>query len=168
MLSIGLSPEIIRSIIMIKISSQLLFMLPLAFGIGVAMAFQTAINTQLKDYLHSPLQAALISFLVGTVILAGLVMFQSVEKLSLAQLAHIPWYLWLGGFLGVYAVSVSIYTAPKLGLLIFSGIVIFAQLLISMLIDHFGWFGAEKIPMNWQRLLGSVVIFMGVVLTLQH
>ncbi|MDQ9975723.1 DMT family transporter, partial [Acinetobacter baumannii] len=28
-------------------------------GIGVAMAFQTAINAQLREQLHSPLQAAL-------------------------------------------------------------------------------------------------------------
>ncbi len=37
-------------------------MLPLAFGIGIAMTFQTALNTQLREYFYSPLQAALLSF----------------------------------------------------------------------------------------------------------
>ena len=153
---------------MMKISSQLLLMLPLALGVGVAMAFQTAINAQLREHLHSPLQAAFLSFLVGTIILALLVYFQSTAKPSLGELSQIPWFLWIRGFLGVYAISMSIYTAPKLGSLTFSGLVIFGQLTISILLDHFGWLGTEKIPVNWQRLLGSIVIFIGVLLTLQR
>jgi transporter family-2 protein len=153
---------------MLKISSQLLFLLPLALGVGIAMAFQTAINSQLREHLHSPLQAALLSFTVGTIVLALMVFFQSAEKPSVAELANIPWLLWIGGCLGVYAISMSIYTAPKLGFLTFSGLVIFGQLVISMLLDHFGWLGTDKTPINWQRLLGSIIIFVGVLLTLQR
>ncbi len=81
---------------------------------------------------------------------------------------NIPWYLWIGGCLGVYAISVSIYSAPKLSLLTLSGVIIFGQMVTSMLIDHFGFLGTEKVAINWQRLLGSVVIFIGVLLTLQR
>lgn len=153
---------------MLKISSQLLFLLPLALGVGIAMAVQTAINSQLREHLHSPLQAALLSFTVGTIVLALMVFFQSAEKPSVAELANIPWLLWIGGCLGVYAISMSIYTAPKLGFLTFSGLVIFGQLVISMLLDHFGLLGTDKTPINWQRLLGSIIIFVGVLLTLQR
>ncbi|WP_168541575.1 DMT family transporter [Acinetobacter sp. A2] len=153
---------------MMKFSSQLFLLLPLAMGIGIAMAFQTAINSQLREYLYSPLQAALFSFLVGTIVLAILVFFQQVEKPSFSTLQHIPWYLWMGGCLGVYAISISIYSAPKLSLLTLSGVIIFGQMLASMLIDHFGFLGTEKVSINWQRILGSVVIFIGVLLTLQR
>ena len=161
-------PRIINDINMIKFSSQLLLFLPLALGVGIAMAFQTAINAQLREHLHSPIQAAFLSFLVGTIILAFMVYFQSAAKPNLSELSHIPWFLWIGGILGVYAISMSIYTAPKLGFLTFSGLVIFGQLVISMLLDHFGWLGTEKAPVNWQRLLGGIVIFIGVILTLQR
>ena len=153
---------------MLKISSQLLFFLPLALGIGVAIAIQTALNTQLRSYLHSPLQAAFLSFLVGTILLALMVLLQNQPKPSLQQLSQIPWFLWLGGFLGVYAISLSIYTAPKLGFLTLSGLIIFGQLAMSLLLDHFGWLGTEKMPVNWQRLLGAIIIFVGVLLTLQR
>ncbi len=153
---------------MMKLSSQLLFLLPLTMGIGIAMAFQTAINTQLREYLYSPLQAALLSFLVGTLLLIVLVIFQSEQKPALHSLAVIPWYLWLGGCLGVYAISISIYTAPKLGFLTLSGLIIFGQIATSMIIDHFGVLGTDKVPVNWQRLFGGVVIFIGVLLTLQR
>ena len=151
-----------------KISSHLLYLLPLAMGIGIAMTIQTAINSQLREYLYSPLQAALFSFLVGTIVLAFMVFFQSAEKPDFASFAQIPWYLWLGGCLGVYAISISIYTAPKLGFLSLSGLIIFGQILMSMIFDHFGLLGTEKTPINWQRLLGGVVIFIGVLLTFQR
>ncbi|WP_168379840.1 DMT family transporter [Acinetobacter cumulans] len=151
-----------------KISSHLLYLLPLAMGIGIAMTIQTAINSQLREYLYSPLQAALFSFLVGTIVLAFMVFFQSAEKPDVASFAQIPWYLWLGGCLGVYAISISIYTAPKLGFLSLSGLIIFGQILMSMVFDHFGLLGTEKTPINWQRLLGGVVIFIGVLLTFQR
>lgn len=73
-----------------------------------------------------------------------------------------------GWFLGVYAISLSIYAVPKLGFLTLTGVVIFGQISMSMLLDHFGWFGTEKTPIHWQRLLGSIVIFIGVFLTLQR
>ncbi|MFW2094792.1 DMT family transporter [Acinetobacter sp. ULE_I057] len=153
---------------MLKISSQLLFLLPLTMGIGIAMTFQTALNTQLREYLHSPLQAALLSFLVGTLLLAILVIVQAEQRPTLSSLAVIPWYLWLGGCLGVYAISMSIYTAPKLGFLTLSGLIIFGQIAMSMIVDQFGLLGTDKTPVNWQRLLGGVVIFIGVLLTLQR
>jgi bacterial/archaeal transporter family-2 protein len=151
-----------------KISTQLLMLVPLAMGVGIAITFQTAINSQLREYLYSPLQAALLSFLVGTIALAVLVFFQPVEKPNLEMLNQIPWFLWLGGFLGVYAISFSIYTAPKLGFLTLSGLIIFGQIVMSMIIDQFGLLGTDKTPINWQRLLGGVVIFTGVLLTLQR
>ena len=153
---------------MLKLSSQLLFLLPLTMGIGIAMTFQTAINTQLREYLHSPLQAALLSFLVGTLLLAILVIVQAEQRPTLSSLAVIPWYLWLGGCLGVYAISMSIYTAPKLGFLTLSGLIIFGPIAMSMIVDQFGLLGTDKTPVNWQRLLGGVVIFIGVLLTLQR
>ena len=137
-------------------------------GIGIAMTIQTAINSQLREYLYSPLQAALLSFLIGTIVLAVLVFFQPVEKPSLETILQIPWFLWLGGCLGVYAISISIYTAPKLGFLSLSGLIIFGQIAISMFIDQYGLLGNEKTPIHWQRLLGGVVIFIGVLLTLQR
>ena len=153
---------------MLKISNQLVLLIPLAIGVGIAMALQTAINAQLREYLYSPLQAALLSFLVGTIALVVLVFFQSGQKPSLESLTHIPWFLWLGGFLGVYAITSSIFTVPKLGFLTLSGLIIFGQIVMSMLLDQFGWLGIEKTAISWQRFLGAMIIFLGVMLTLQR
>lgn len=151
-----------------KISAQFIFLIPLAMGIGIAMAIQTALNAQLRSYLYSPLQAALLSFIVGTIILSFLVFFQQNAKPNFTMLGLIPWYLWLGGSLGVYAISMSIFTAPQLGFLSLSALIIFGQIIMSIILDHFGWFGIEKTAISGSRCLGAVIIFMGVILTLQR
>ena len=153
---------------MLKISSQMIFLLPFVCSIGIVLALQTAINTQLREYLYSPLQAALFSFLIGTIVLAFLVFFESADRPSVQQFTRIPWYLYLGGVLGVYALSMSLYSAPKVGFLSLAGLIIFGQVLMSIVIDQYGLLGNEKVTLNWQRLLGGVVIFIGVLLTLQR
>lgn len=153
---------------MIKISAHLIGFCILALGIGIAMTFQTAINSELRSHLPSALHASLISFSIGTLILAILVFSFSKEPFDWKILFHLPWYLALGGALGVYAISISIYTAPQLGFLTFSGLVLFGQISISMLLDHFGLFSTERTPITWTRLCGAFAIFFGVFLTLQR
>lgn len=147
--------------------SQILPMLFAGF-IGVAMSSQAAINSQLKTHLNSPLQAALVSFFVGTLCLFVLSYFEQAKYPSFSQISQIPLWLFIGGFLGVYGVSMSIYTAPKLGFISFTGLVLFGQIMMSMLLDHFGWLGVDKNPIHWQRLLGAMCIAIGVILTLQR
>lgn len=153
-------------------ATEMLIPLIFAAGIGLAMATQTAINSQLRQYLNSPIQAAFFSFLVGTICLAIMMLVMmwngSATKPTLSQLNEIPIWLWVGGLLGVYAVTASIYTAPKLGFLTFTGLVLFGQVIMSMLLDHFGLIGVEKNPVNWQRLLGAILIAIGIIFTLQR
>ncbi|MEC8886719.1 MAG: DMT family transporter [Pseudomonadota bacterium] len=153
-------------------ATEMLIPLIFAAGIGLAMATQTAINSQLRQYLNSPIQAAFFSFLVGTICLAIMMLVMmwngSATKPTLSQLNEIPIWLWVGGLLGVYAITASIYTAPKLGFLTFTGLVLFGQVIMSMLLDHFGLIGVEKNPVNWQRLLGAILIAIGIIFTLQR
>ena len=148
-----------------------MWLLPLAMGIGIALTFQTAINTQLRDYVQSPLQAALFSFLIGTILLCFLVFVQNSAKPNFGDIIAMPWYLWIGGCLGVYAISMSLFAAPKLGLLTLSGLIIFVVFFFVcsfFIFDIFDRGGGEETPINWQRFLGGVVIFIGVLLTLQR
>ncbi len=153
-------------------ATEILIPLIFAAGIGLAMATQTAVNSQLRQYLNSPIQAAFFSFLVGTICLAIMMLVMmwngSATKPTLSQLNEIPIWLWVGGLLGVYAITASIYTAPKLGFLTFTGLVLFGQVIMSMLLDHFGLIGVEKNPVNWQRLLGAILIAIGIIFTLQR
>ncbi|MFU8927332.1 DMT family transporter [Acinetobacter puyangensis] len=148
--------------------SHMILLLILSIAIGIAMASQTAVNSQLQQYLNSPLQSAFFSFLIGTICLALLVLFEPADRPTLQQLTHVPLWLWTGGLLGLYAISVSIYSAPKLGFLTFTGVVLFGQIITSMLLDQFALLGVEKNPINWQRAFGAGLIAVGIIFTLQH
>lgn len=150
-----------------KISLYLVPIL-LTIAIGFALATQTAINSQLRQALNSPIQAAFVSFVIGTLCLLCLVLLDSSTRPSLQQLHAMPIWLWCGGLLGVYAISMSIYAAPQLGFLTFTGLVLLGQTIMSMLLDHFGFLGVDKNPVHWQRLLGASFIVIGVLFTLQR
>src|SRR5690606_41241724 len=107
-----------------KISSQLIILLPVVFAIGVLLTLQTASNTQLREYLYSPIQAAFFSCLIGTIGLAVIVLFQSNPKPGLQERMSVPWHLWIGGIVGVYAIAMRLYAAPNLGCVVPSALII--------------------------------------------
>lgn len=143
-----------------------LIIMGLALGLGLAL--QSGVNAQLRQYLQSPYQAAFISFLIGTLVLAVVVGVQQAARPSLHELANIPAWLWLGGVLGAFNVSMAVILAPRLGALSFTIVVVCGQMLTSLLLDHFGWLGFEQHSINWQRVLGSGLVVMGLVLTAKY
>ena len=73
--------------------------LVLALLAGVLMAVQAPTNALLGKASGSPVVAAFISFVVGTVALGALVAATS-GRLFAPDLRTVPWYAWLGGFYG--------------------------------------------------------------------
>lgn len=135
---------------------------------GVALASQAGINAQLRQYVHSPYQAAFFSFLVGTLILGVVVLMQTGARPQLQELTAVPYWLWIGGLLGAFGVSVAIILAPRLGAVNLTIVIVCGQLLAALVLDHFGWLGFEKHAINWQRISGVILVIAGLVLTMKY
>jgi transporter family-2 protein len=60
------------------------------------------------------------------------------------------------------------YSAPRLGTFATIALVIAAQLFMGVLIDAFGMFGLERIPLNWARVSGLVLLAGGSALVLKR
>jgi transporter family-2 protein len=140
-----------------------LLLLPAAFVAGMAAPTQFAINSQLRQAVGGPVLAAAISFLVGTVILfaATLIISRSVPDLGPAVSA--PWWMYLGGLLGAFYVCASIVLTPRLGVATTIGLFLAGQVIASMAIDHFGLFGTQVQAASIPRILGALLIIVGVV-----
>jgi bacterial/archaeal transporter family-2 protein len=132
--------------------------------VGACAASQAGINSQLRLALHSPIQAAFISFLVGTLLLGMIALLQGAPWFAPGTAANLPWWAWLGGFLGAFNVTMSVYLAPKLGALTLAITIICGQVLASLMLDHNGWLGYPEIELSLPRLLGAVLIVAGVFL----
>lgn len=76
----------------------------------------------------------------------------------------IPWYLALTGFLPVPYLLAASFIGPRVGLGVFLGSIIAGQLIGGIALDHVGAFGAKPRPIDGVRLLGALVLIVGVVL----
>ncbi len=78
-----------------------------------------------------------------------------------------PW-LWLNAAMGAIVVLSITYTAPRIGTFATIGLLIAGQLAMGVLIDAFGLFGLEKIPLNVARLVGLLLLAGGALLVLKR
>jgi bacterial/archaeal transporter family-2 protein len=78
-----------------------------------------------------------------------------------------PW-LWLNGVMGAIVVTTITFTAPRIGTFATIGLLIAGQLAMGVLIDYFGLFGLDRIPLNWARLSGLALLAGGALLVLKR
>ena len=81
---------------------------------------------------------------------------------------HEPAWLWIGGLLSVYIVLAITVGPPRIGVAATIGIVIAGNLVMAALIDRYGLFGQDVIPIDRWRLLGLVLVAAGAALLLSR
>lgn len=142
---------------------QLVSILPLAMGIFIAS--QTAINSRLTSYNHLPLVTSTISFAVGSVFLAILTLCsgQSIG-IKLGMFVTTPWWSWLGGFTAAFALTCNILLFKYLGSVETTLYPVVGQIIMSLVIDQFGWFGSLHQQMTWQKALGVGLMIVGLLI----
>jgi len=134
---------------------------------GAAVAVQFAVNSELRLAVRSPLVAAAISFLVGTVVLIALVVVVREGLPTPSAMAGAPWWAWMGGFLGAFYVFSSIVVTPSIGATATVGFVVAGQLLAALVLDHFGLLNLTAQPVGTLRLIGVALVLVGAVLVLR-
>ena len=140
-----------------------LFLL-LAVLAGAGLAFQAVINTRLSLALGSPLWASAVQVLVGLMLLAVWLAVARQPLPSFAGASHLPWWVWTGGLLGTaYVVTVIVVTRP-LGAALMVASVIVGQMFASIIIDHYGWFGVTVHRVSMPRVVGALLVLLGVIL----
>ena len=128
------------------------------------MPTQATVNSKLAGTIDSPIAAAFISFAVGTVALFVYMLLTGVPLSSLTSAKDAPLIAWIGGFLGAFFVSVMATVVPKIGGAVAFSLAIGGQMLVTLIIDHFGWLGVPEKPINLMRVLGAALITVGVIL----
>ena len=106
----------------------------------------------------------LFSTLIATTVL--LVFRQSLA--GFGDAVRSPWWYWVGGGgMGVVVVLTITVVTPKIGAAATIGLLIAGQLAMGVLIDRYGWFGVEQVPLSWPRLLGVLLLAIGALLALR-
>ena len=74
-----------------------------------------------------------------------------------------PWWMWVGGLLGAAYILANIRLSGSLGPGLAIIILLIGSTAGSVLVDQFGWFGAERKPMNLRKAAGLVCMTVGAV-----
>ena len=135
----------------------------LALVAGVLIAVQAPTNAILAKASGSPVVAAFISFFVGTIALGALVAVTS-GRVFAPELREVPWYAWVGGLYGAVFVAVAAFAAPRIGVGVLLTAAIGGQLLAALILDHYGFFGLPRQPVNLTRIAGVTLVLAGAVL----
>jgi transporter family-2 protein len=144
---------------------MIVFYVLLAAAIGAGVVVQASINGDLRLVVGDPYRTALISTTVSTIFLfalSGVMVGKPVPDASTFSTA--PWWMWIGGVLGAIYVAAATVLVTKLGSAVMFTLVILGQLMMAVVMDHFGWIGLEKHPVNAARILGIILVLAGVVL----
>ena len=129
---------------------------------GIGLAAQPPTNAALARLSGSTILAALLSFLVGTAVLAAI--WLASDRTPPSTLRGAPWWAWLGGFYGAFFVTAVAYAAPRLGVASMLTLAIASQLAAALVLDHFGLLGVRAEPVSASRLIGLGLVIGGVLL----
>lgn len=132
---------------------------------GGLIALQPPINAGLGRATGS-LPAALVSFLIGTVALAAIVVLSG-KAGALAATFDVRWYYLVGGLLGAVYVLNAMIAIDVIGAGGVAATTVTGQLIASIAIDRFGLFGLDQVPFSPERLLGVALLVVGTVLVVR-
>jgi transporter family-2 protein len=127
---------------------------------GGVVALQPLINSLLGRQIGT-LQAALVSFVVGTIALAVIVGVTGGGYGSLGEIGGVPWYYLLGGLMGALYITVALVTVRTLGAGGIAAATITGQLTMSVIADRYGWLGAERRPITVSTVVGIALLAAG-------
>lgn len=140
----------------------------IAIVVGIMSTTQAAVNVKLTSFVESPILSAFVSFVIGTLALFVYLLATGVPLSNLLQIKNAPIYVWSGGLLGAFFVAATIMLVPRLGVALTFSLVIAGQMLISLIFDHYGWFGVPVKEFNLPRFLGAIFITIGVILVRRY
>ncbi len=143
---------------------MLYFWLALALVVGMIMPMQAGVNSTLAINSNGALWASLASFAVGSAALLFLVIVMRQEVPALSELKQAPWWAWTGGFMGALFVFTGAILAPRIGATTMMALLVAGQLIMSVILDHYGWATFPQHDINWGRILGVLFLIAGVVL----
>ena len=132
----------------------------LALLIGALISIMISFNSGLEGYVGSTYSVVIIHA-VG---LIAILIVAAIKREKVVIKESIPFYLFLGGIFGVMLTLVNVITIGSIGVALTTALAVFGQLVFSSLVDHFGLFGLTKYEFNPKKLVGLLIVFVGLVI----
>jgi transporter family-2 protein len=141
--------------------------LALALITGGLIPIQAATNAGFSKSIGNPYITGLMVFIVG---LIGMILFLLITRTSFPmrqQLASAPVYGYFGGIIvATYVVMITVLV-PRIGVGTAIGLIVTGQIICAVAIDHFGLFNVAVRSISLTRILGMLLMIVGVYLVMK-
>lgn len=134
---------------------------------GFAGALQIAVQGRLSDRIGT-LEALACASIVGGLVALAILLVTRRSLDGLQRGIEGPKWLLLGGVMSVVIILSITIAGPRIGIVATTAVLIAAQFALGTLIDRFGWFGLQAIPLSPARVVGLVLLAVGAALTLRR
>ncbi|MEK5406697.1 DMT family transporter [Paenibacillus sp. FSL W8-0439] len=130
---------------------------------GACLSFEAALFGKLGEQVGE-LEANFYNFLMGAIISLILLLFFG--RGNLPKIMKLPKWNLLGGILGVVYMLSIVIGIPFIGVGLSMITVVVGQMLTSILIDHFGWFGSMKKRVSGKRIAALILMLGALTFTI--
>ncbi len=142
----------------------LLVSLILSLSAGIAAGLQGPLTTIVSQRLGI-WEAVLIAHIGG--IIAAIFMVLVFSKGDISQWRSVPWYALLCGVLGLVVLGGITFSIPRIGAAGATTLLIVGQLLLALILDHFGWLGVDIRSLSPSRIIGLITLVLGTWLIMR-
>lgn len=139
---------------------------------GAGLALQSRVNGELGARLEHGMLAALISFGVGLLVLAGLLAVSPGSRAGVRRLVGVirdgsmPWWYATTGLLGAFLVATQGLVVGTLGVALYTVGVVAGQTMSGLAVDRMGLGGLAKKHITAPRVVGALLALVAVGLAL--
>lgn len=130
---------------------------------GIILAIMISLNGQVSNIAGNYASSVIIHF-IG---LIGIILVLIFTKSKIGSLKGIPFHMFTGGLIGILTVLFTNASFVGLGVSLTVSLSLLGQLVTSLVIDHFGYFNMPVVEFDKKKILGLVIIIIGIyVMTL--
>lgn len=130
----------------------------LAIMAGVSIVLSRIINFNLADRI-GVFPGTFFNYMFG-LIFSGIVLAFSNENIisNINNLGNIPWWAYLGGFVGIGVIALSNYVTPKISVFYLTIFIFIGQLLIGGVIDYI-----VLHELSIGKVIGGILVLVGLI-----
>ena len=130
----------------------------LSLLIGVTIAIMVAINGELSYGLGNYFSLVVIH-LVGFIAILAVMLY---KKIKISFRNGLPLYLYSAGAISIFTVMFNNLSYAALGVSIPVALGLLGQIITSLAFDHYGFLGMPKIHFHKEKLIGLLIIVVGI------
>jgi len=135
-----------------------------AFLMGVILSVYLPMNSSVSRHLGSSMAASAVFFVVATVT-SIMIMMSAGDYHALAKIKSVPVSLYISGVISAFFIVGTTFLIPKVGARTFFILLVSGQILMAMVISHFGVLESPQDPITLRKTVGAILVIAGACLS---